>query len=483
MACCCNSDKKNKAGWIHALRGQIVVVYFFASLWKTDSDWLAGDCVRQIFTTFQEQGAARGIPWKNLYAVFPGIFEFVGLSGLLLDFALFCVLMFLQPGHQFQSLAFMFHGFTGYTMSQRIGYSFPLAMVFSGILFKPMDEIQDDTLPHGKWLLEQSSIIKKGNHKTKKVHWWPLLFLLFQWLIPMRMPLVSHGEFKHTFEGYRWSWTMMLYSTRTLESHGLYFMTLSPKCGISKYPNPMAAQNPFLDVHSVSYEPVLAQSIRSVSVASMFPRQMPKIAHFVHKQFINSEACNIPMTMTSSYFISTNLGPYHRVIDPTVDLLETYDAHAKQPWISKLWYAILDKSPKEFILRGAGSIDVPIDFDKEEKGTVLIVDRSSCLQVDPIRIHSNSFQIEFDSSSTIGFDLVVRGCSGADLVNNCKERTLRKGEGIQLPAVRTISIGIDPKADLGKTCSETNHEDIVIKLTGVQTFQSPMNHQEPQRQP
>jgi hypothetical protein len=42
---------------------------------------------------------------------------------------------------------------------------------------------------------------------------------------------------------------------------------------------------------------------------------------------------------------STNKGPYHRIIDPTVDLLDVYNAHSQLPWLSKLWHAIKDKAP------------------------------------------------------------------------------------------------------------------------------------------
>jgi hypothetical protein len=54
MAIYCNCG--TNAGWIHALRGQIVVVYAFASLWKFDRDWIDGTIVKGIFLSFEEQG-------------------------------------------------------------------------------------------------------------------------------------------------------------------------------------------------------------------------------------------------------------------------------------------------------------------------------------------------------------------------------------------------------------------------------------------
>jgi len=172
---------------------------------------------------------------------------------------------------------------------------------------------------------------------------------------------------------------------------------------------------------------------------------------------------------------STNNGPFHRIIDPTVNLLDVYKAHSKLPWLSKLWNAIRDKAPagKQFILRGSGSIRVPIDIEKvhkgDDKGEIVLVDRSPCLQVDPIRIHSNAFELEFDSDSPIDFRLSVKGCQGLDRETNCQEMHLEKGNKIQVPPFRTVSIGIDARRDLGGTsCSETKQEDVVIKLTNVQ---------------
>ncbi|VEU39894.1 unnamed protein product [Pseudo-nitzschia multistriata] len=147
MAFYCNCGKDNvhnKAGWIHAIRGQIVVVYAFASLWKFDSDWLNGGIVEAIFLSFEEQGDHRGIPWSDINASYPGIFSFIALSGIFLDSMLFLVLMFLPPGHKLQALGLVFHGFTAYTMAERIGYSFPLTMIFSGFAFQRSDVVDKD---------------------------------------------------------------------------------------------------------------------------------------------------------------------------------------------------------------------------------------------------------------------------------------------------------------------------------------------------
>merc|ERR1719491_1377071 len=149
LYCNCSSSSSssfNKIGWLHALRGQIVVVYAFASLWKFDIDWIDGTIVKNIFLSLEEQGANRGIPWKALYDTYgEPLFIMVAVGGVFLDTMLFLVLFLLKPGHKLQSICIVFHGFTGYTMSQRIGYAFPLAMILASLLFQPSPLIRSRT--------------------------------------------------------------------------------------------------------------------------------------------------------------------------------------------------------------------------------------------------------------------------------------------------------------------------------------------------
>lgn len=436
-----------------------------------------------IFLSFEEQGDHRGIPWSDINASYPGIFSFIALSGIFLDSMLFLVLMFLPPGHKLQALGLVFHGFTAYTMAERIGYSFPLTMIFSGFAFqrsdvvdKDQESLGGDTLSHFQWLSLQIQLWKRANQckpkhavqqhvvKTKK-QILPLLFLVIQWLIPLRMPLVSHGEFKYTFEGYRWSWTMMLHSKFNLKSPGLSFMSLRPKCGSHPFPNPLAKEYPVMDPHSFPYEFFIMDQKRVNTVLQMFPRQMPKVSYLVEQKI--GDQCPKVMTMTTSYFSSVNDGPYHRIIDPTSDLLEVHRSHSNLTWPSKLWYAVIDKAPigQEFVLRGTGSVNLPLaSGPKRLKDEITFVDRSPCLQVDPIRVHLNSFQIQFEVDSEVDLRLSILGCPDATFTN-CERTYINQGEQLRVPRFRTVLIGIDE--DLGMICSETRKEDVVIKLTSL----------------
>ncbi|KAL7537955.1 hypothetical protein ACHAXR_008175 [Thalassiosira sp. AJA248-18] len=476
--------KDNGYGWIQALRGQIIVVYFYAALWKINMDWLDGTIVKGIFLSFEEQGVARNIPWMSLYQKFPASFVMIAMGGFFLDALLFLVLAFLPPGSKMQIPFLIFHGFTGFTMSQRIGYAFPFAMIMSALLFFPVDDDDEDAkTSHAKWFISQlrncSGSSSKNSSKKKQRHILTVLWLTTQWLLPLRMPIISRMNFKHTMEGYRWSWTMMLHSKTNMHSPGLSFMTLRPKCNGVNFPNPMAGQSPFMDVHCYPYELLMIQSsARNGVVAQMFPRQMPKVANAVNS--IVSPMCpgNAPVSITASYFSSTNNGPFHRIMDPSVDLVRVHEAQSALSLPLRFWYSLIDKPPSskdEFILRGIGSATMHIPrrgfmemiAPYDEKTNLILVDRSSCLKVDPIRLHSVNSQILLVKSPA---PLKLKACADPHLTD-CKEKPLPIGEALNVPAMRTILISWDSaqefhlyEQDSSNECSKSSVEDIIIQI-------------------
>lgn len=135
-------------------------------------------------------------------------------------------------------------------MSQRIGVTFPIAMIMAGLLFVPYGA--DDNCSHYMWLKGQLGL--SPDQKGKKRHYLPLLWLVVQWLLPLRMPFVSNWGYKYTMLGYRFGWTMMLHGKKNFHSPGIAFMALRPKCSGDLFPNPAAMQNPYIDVNGVPYE-------------------------------------------------------------------------------------------------------------------------------------------------------------------------------------------------------------------------------------
>ena len=83
------------------------------------------------------------------------------------------------------------------------------------------------------------------------------------------------------------------------------------------------------------------------------------------------------------------------------------------------------------------------------------------------RIHSNSFSIQFDTTTDVFFRLLIRSCPQLNL-QNCHEMYLEKGDTQHIPSARTVTIGIDPRRDLPTpSCSKTVQEDVIIRLTQI----------------
>jgi len=449
------SDRHGKQGWLNAMRGQIVVVYFFAALWKLHPDWLSGEIVKSIFLSFEEQNAARNIPWRSLYEVFPSIFLLIAFGGFLLDLLLFFVLMFLPPGHKFQSLSLLFHGFTGFTMSQRIGYAFPGAMILAGLIFEPCEEEQKQPVSHAKWLRSQLSRNTKGKKYPLAVMW-----LFLQYLIPLRMPIVSNMSFKHTMEGYRWSWTMMLHAKSNTIVPGVDFLAMRPKCNGQFFPNPLAEQFPKMDPQSFEFRQFL--SFRAHSVCELFPQQASMIANKMATMI--GKMCSTQMSITQTHFASTNNGPFYRIIDPNIDLLATHNALNARTSLEAVVGSFLDKRPKghEYILPRIGRMDhlkSLMEVTPDGKWN-LIVDRSPCMFVDPIRMFDTGLTLDVIQTP---ITLFLHACEGIEIgPKSCTSLKLRQGQKISIGVKRTILIGNMVHASKEK-CSEGN-EDIVLRF-------------------
>ena len=228
------------------------------------------------------------------------------------------------------------------------------------------------------------------------------LWIVFQCLFPLRMPIISGMEFPQTSEGYRFSWTMMLHSKHSEVAHGVPLFSFSLYCGAIPFREERTEENPHWDPRGV---PNSLLGERGMAAATMFPRQLPRItkglANILPDGFCTSlhrrpgmgggrsgkakkkkltkkeTAYANRLRMHMTMFSSINDGPFVRLIDPTVDLLAVHRAKQSLPYLTKLWLALVDKPPTpahEFILRGATLLKVESQTShwvKDEKGVRL----------------------------------------------------------------------------------------------------------------
>merc|ERR1740129_1715486 len=182
------------------LKGQLALLYFFAALWKCHPDWIGGHCVRMSFLAMEGENMNRSIPWRHFDEMFgPPMWQALSIGGLCLDAAMFMLTALVKPHMPLLvGSHLMFHGFNACFLGGQIGLRFPFVCIVSVLLFVP----------------GQSCTVVQLKRKASTFMFAKLAFIAWiglQIALPLRMPLVSYGEYARTGEGYRWSWTMMLH--------------------------------------------------------------------------------------------------------------------------------------------------------------------------------------------------------------------------------------------------------------------------------
>jgi hypothetical protein len=156
----------------------------------------------------------------------------------------------------------------------------------------------------------------------------------------------------------------------------------------------------------------------------------------------------------ASVHSSTNDGPFVRLIDPTVDLVEVYDAIQARGPVDIVMDAMADKAPDghAFILRGAGRLEAP-----QEVGWYTIVDRTPCLRDDPIDLFGVSVAVKVVESPVPLFAKVCPKGAAA----RCDVVPLSSSE-TRLPMARSIAIG-SSQIEGEARCMDAA-EDVVLQL-------------------
>ena len=465
MVCQNYSTRRNNntynLGWIQALRGQISVVYFYAALWKMITPaWLDGSIVRVIFLSFEQEGVASGVPWSQLEQTIPHLFIIIAWSGLVLDGLLAVMLLFAPIGSWAQQVGVLFHGFTAFTMAQRIGYAFPLTMLASGFLFLPVagEEVSKGSRPK--------------SHAERLRNWkrYPLvtLWLLVQWLLPMRMPIVSNGRYPLTGEGYRFSWTMMLHDRASSAGPGLDFFTLRVYCNDEIFP--VIPQYPqHLDVKGYPITQRIGK--RGLAALNAFPRQLSAIGYRASLEMKGMGTCP-SSSVYGSLFLRVDGGPFHRIADPEQNLIDAHYALVSRNAVGTMIGALLDKAPskEEFILKDVGSYWDDHELPDTGSGEwITIVDRMECLAADPISIFGQAIEfVVLDSPGPLFCEI----CNDLEQTDCLKEQIpYKKGQmmrPVRLPSVAVIKFlsTNKPTKTLDQQYQDCRSakEDVVIKF-------------------
>eukprot|EP00977_Amphora_coffeiformis_P017436 scaffold5684_cov169-Amphora_coffeaeformis.AAC.11 len=526
---------------IVALRGQLAIMYVFASIWKIHPDWFTGRIVRRIFLSFQMSNKARGIPWDAVEQASPQVFVALAAGGFLLDAGMATVLCFGTPTpastRLFSTFTFMFHLATSLTMAQMIGYAFPATCISGLVLFLPLSVVQegDDgtaVVAYDKslvsWLYHyattcwsrsgmESSSYSGGNSLPPPIvaprRWqkdFVLSWIIWQLFMPLRMIVISGGNFAYNRLGYRYSWTMMLHDNdygiiRKSEEVGGHDLVLLlsyyvPTCFLrGGEPDMFMPRSLYLGPHSghsmqdsrtVPMHQILGA--RESAMLEVFP------THLIHRVgagvaqaidgMVGGGACGqiqgkppsvLPldprMGMHAVYLGRLNgNGPYSRLIDPTIDLVAVMEDQRNQKYSTTLWKSFLDERPdgKEYVLRhGIGSMrQAAKNYEAELKlhfpdSTVeFLADRASCLHARPLWLTPMGVSYGFiPLRLPYGTSLALHHSDqrvGPSIYS--KELHLGKLGVITSTALEIDVTGLNPT--IVNPCGETYTEDVLIAV-------------------
>ena len=437
------------------LRLQCAVIYCFAAGWKLHIDWLKGRIVSGIFLGFEKDAVNRGVPWTYLVSVWPkwlplGLWPCIALGGLTLDFGMFVSLTFAKPTWKTMPLVvamhLQFHLFTMYTMSQRIGYSFPATCIIAEFLFLPLADAADggEDAATLVWLRRLAVGDQVRARAPRVLRALVVGWALFHYIFPLRMFAFSqhalfNGDWPRTSETYRFGWTMMMHSTNAFaanERAAIPLFGLHPSCvadeaksgprasaggaltaagddgapiQISRgdYASPVTAPDGRqvkqwegnVDPLTLPVEQVLG--LRRQVFMMMYYRQWPRLAGGFKEILEGSfRVCERKgrkhdrVAIHATLFTQLNdFGPFVRTMDPTVDLTLVWAALANRTRWETLVGSLVDKPPEghEYFLRGiqasmnrAEAERLEVELEHSGRPVVTIIDRSPCMAARPL---------------------------------------------------------------------------------------------------
>lgn len=523
-----------------AMRAQLAILYFFASIWKLHADWFAGRICRNIFISFQDSNKARGIPWRDIEQVFPDVFRLLAWSGFLLDASMASVLIFSRPSSTssvYWLLAFtlMFHSSTTFMMAQMIGYSFPGTCIVALWLFLPLSirtrtgVVVCDDCNLLQWLGRYTRALLQSGRQCglqddsdgEEKRWRlprrsQMLFVLvwvgWQIAMPMRLLIVSNGEFAYNRLGYRYSWTMMLHaldygivrhreedkSPQSSSDTVLLLQYFVPTCFTTSSEDMFMPRSIYLgemsenlmqDSRTVPMHQIL--SARESYTMDAFPSHLASrigagLARLIDST-VGSDACTMikfrddtvgstkkRMGMHAVFFGRLNEnGPYSRLFDPTVDLVSTVEAQEAQSHWETLRKSLLDERPDdhEFVLRkGVGSMRKSSSrfergFSQKYPGKEVrfIADRAACLGPRPIWLRPMGFSYALTPSKLPNQEVrLVLKWVDERVGKQVHTEELRQGE-MKTVTATALEIGLSDY-DESISCRETEKEDVLISI-------------------
>jgi uncharacterized membrane protein YphA (DoxX/SURF4 family) len=287
---------------IEVFKWQLGIVYFYAGIWKINSDWLLHALPLKIWLPAQDQIPLAG-PWMRL----PETAYVFSWAGMLYDTSI----PFWLSWHKTRPYAFLvvvlFHVMTGVLFA--IGV-FPAVMIgMTLVFFSPAWHKGWQKPILGDVRQEAASRWPRSNLQRKGI----LLFLgahiVFQVLFPWRY-LLYPGNVFWTEEGYRFSWRVMLME-KAGTAHFFVKDTQSGREGV-------VVNSAFLNPHQEKQ-------------MAMQPDMILQFAHFLTEHYAQ-KGVHQPEVRAEVY-VTLNGRPSQLLINPQTNLSALRDGWKHKDWI------------------------------------------------------------------------------------------------------------------------------------------------------
>jgi hypothetical protein len=285
---------------------QLGLVYFYAGLWKMNTDWLFHALPLKIWLPAQDQ-----LPIIGGLFRYPATAYLFSWFGMVYDTTIPLWLSWSRTRVLAYIAVIVFHGLTGLLF--QIGV-FPLVMVGATLVFFSDAWHERWQAWVKSWLssspLGQVKALTIRSHLTP-LYLWVLLgaHCLFQLLFPWRY-LLYPGNLFWTEEGYRFSWRVML-----MEKAGTaQFYVKDRHTGREG----LVVNSEFLNPHQEKQ-------------MAMQPDLILQFAHFLKKHYAQQGVTD-PAVRVEAY-VTLNARPSQLLIDPAVDLTTLRDTWIRKDWI------------------------------------------------------------------------------------------------------------------------------------------------------
>jgi len=305
------SQKTVSAWCIYIFKFQLIIVYFFAGIAKTNYDWLINALPLKIWLPANDHLPLIGA-WLK-YDISAYVFSW---AGMFFDISVGYFLLNKKTRLWAWFAIIIFHVLTGIMF--QIGV-FPLVMIASTIIFF-------DTTTHQKiikilrlvFTIKPKSFVDASNPKpaffkdrlsTSLIAVFMVIWVSFQLLFPLRY-LLYDGNMFWTEQGYRFGWRVML-----MEKAGTatFYVTDSATNREGVVDNAV-----FLNLHQEKQ-------------MAMQPDLILQYAQFLKKHYTN-----IGLNVTkvrAEVFVTLNAKPSQLLINSNLNLLELTDSWKNKNWI------------------------------------------------------------------------------------------------------------------------------------------------------